>query len=364
MNECNKKQYDGTIKITGKIIFSQFFGEKTGDEKPVWGVSDADTCKLILDSKSIKFRTSPKSSWQENIRLFDNAFSYDEETGKRIKIIGMDYENSKFIKIRLQGLDAPELHYKASKGNTFLYDNQLSLFNGLKETFEFRQVYGAQAASKLIGFLKDYSADEKFINAYAISSIDTPSQLFDKFGRAICDIYVYNDNENNGININQWLVREGWAFPDFYDSMSNEEITTLRKLGNDANNEKAGMRPYFSDKIVDLNYNLLFDKENAKQILDNENGKLNLPKFFRKQVDWKILGNSGYKVKNLKQFISSRKDTCYLIDEFLEKRRCARIHQLSEFISEDGIITVKPGDLVNIESDSFLETPNIISTWY
>jgi endonuclease YncB( thermonuclease family) len=364
VNECDQKQYNGSIKITGKINFSQFFGEKTGDQKPVWGVSDADTCKLILNSNSIKFRKSADSLWQENIRLFDNAFSYDEETGRRIRIIGTDSENLKFIKIRLQGLDAPELHYKANKGNTFLFENQLLSFNILKEAFDFRQFYGAQAASKLVGFLKDYSADQKFINAYAISSIDTPSELFDKFGRAVCDLYVYNDNEENGININQWLVREGWAFPDFYDSMSNEEITTLRKLGKDAENGNAGMRPHLSEKLLDLNYNVLFDKENAKQILDNENGKLNLPKFFRKQVDWKILGNSGYKVKDLKQFMSSRKDACYLIDEFLEKRHSASKHQLAEFIEDNGTITVGPGQLVNIESESFIETPNIISTWF
>ena len=328
------------------------------------GVSDADTIKMTLNPNSIKFQKSKDSPWQENLRMYDNAYYYDEETGKRSRIIGIDLEGSPFIKTRLQGLDAPELHYKANKGNTFLYDNQFSLFNSLKEAFDFRQAYGAQAASKLVGFLKEYSANEKFIKAYATSSIDTPSELFDKYGRAVCDIYVYNDDEEKGININQWLIREGWAFPDFYDSMSNEEITILRKLGNDAGNGMSGVRPYLSDNLVNINYNLLFDKENAKQILDGENGKLNLPKFFRKQVDWKVLGNSGYNVKNLKKFISSRKDTCYLVDEFLEKRHDAIKHQLSEFINEDGSITVGPGKLVNIESESIVETPNIISTWY
>jgi endonuclease YncB( thermonuclease family) len=364
VNECDQKQYSGIIKISGKILFSQFFGEKTEiDGRSVWGGSDADTCKLTLNSNPIKFQSSPDSSWQDNIRLFDKAFSYEEETGKRINIIGTDLDNSKIIKIRLQGLDAPELHYRAIKGDTFLYDDKLSVFNTIKEAFDLRQAFGAKAANKLVEFLKEYSTNEKFVNAYALSSIDKPSQLIDKFGRAICDIYVYNDDENNGINVNQWLVKEGWAFPDFYDSMSNEEITTLRKLGNDAGNQKAGMRNFLSNSLLDLDYNLLLDKENAKQIIDNENGKLNLPKFFRKQVDWKILGNSGSKVKNLKKFISNRKTICYKVDEFLEKRNNAEIYQLSDFISEDGIISVGPGDLVNIESESVLEAPNIITNW-
>jgi endonuclease YncB( thermonuclease family) len=347
-------------------MFSQFFSEKIEvDGKTIWGVSDAGTIKVTLNPNSIRFKESKDTPWQENLRMYDNAYYYDEETGKRVKIIGVDLEDKPFIKTRLQGIDAPELHYMANKGNVFLYENQFSLFNSLKEAFDFRQTFGAKAASKLIGFLKDYSANEKYINAYAISTINTPSELFDKYGRAICDIFVYNDDdEDEGTNINQWLVREGWAFPDFYDSMTNEEITILKKLGNDANNANSGIRPYLSDRLLDLNYNLLFDKENAKQILDNENGKLNLPKFFRKQVDWKVLGNSGYKVKNLKQFISNRKDKCYKIDEFLEKRHDAKIYPLSEFINEDNTITVGPGELVNIESESFIETSNIISTWY
>lgn len=344
-------------------MFSQFFGEQVEiDGRTVWGASDADTIKLTIKSDSVKFQKDKDSPWQEDLCIFENAYFYDEETGKRNKIIGIDIEDSPIIKTRLQGIDAPELHYKANKGNTFLYDNQISSFNSIKGAFDFRQPYGAKAATKLVGFLKNYSDNEKFINAYAISSIDNPSELFDKYGRAICDIYVYNDDEASAINVNQWLVKEGWAFPDFYDSMSNEEITVLRDLGNKASNGRSGIRPYLSDKVVDLDYNLLFDKENAKQAVDNENGKLNLPKFFRKQVDWKILGNSGIKVKNLKKFISSRKDQCYKV-EFLEKRNDATKYYLSDFIEENGTITVGPGQLVNIESESLIETPNFISNW-
>ncbi len=159
MKDCYKKQYNGTINISGKIMFNQFFGEKVEvDGRTVWGVSDADTIKMTLNPNSIKFQKSKDSPWQENLRMYDNAYYYDEETGKRSRIIGIDLEGSPFIKTRLQGLDAPELHYKANKGNTFLYDNQFSLFNSLKEAFDFRQAYGAQAASKLVGFLKEYSA--------------------------------------------------------------------------------------------------------------------------------------------------------------------------------------------------------------
>ncbi|MBA3749552.1 MAG: hypothetical protein H0X03_01385 [Nitrosopumilus sp.] len=52
-----------------------------------------------------------------------------------------------------------------------------------------------------------------------------------------------------------------------------------------------------------------------------------------------------------------------MIEFFFEKRHCAPKHELSEFIEEDGSMNGDPGSLVNIESDSQIETPNIITSW-
>jgi hypothetical protein len=57
--------------------------------------------------------------------------------------------------------------------------------------------------------------------------------------------------------------------------MSNEEITTLRTIGNEADIEKRGIRPFHSGKLVELNYNLLFEKDNASHIVANDNGMIN-----------------------------------------------------------------------------------------
>jgi len=58
------------------------------------------------------------------------------------------------------------------------------------------------------------------------------SNLFDKYGRAICDIVIAEDDTN----INQWLVEKGWAFPYFYNSMSESEIKVLKERGAQASN--------------------------------------------------------------------------------------------------------------------------------
>jgi endonuclease YncB( thermonuclease family) len=87
--------------------------------------------------------------------------------------------------------------------------------------------------------------------------IDIPSNLFDRFGRAVADVVVFShnktydisdDNKNaqentDDINLNQWLVEEGWVFPDYYDSMSNEEILSLQEKSKIASNTKKELDP-------------------------------------------------------------------------------------------------------------------------
>jgi hypothetical protein len=48
----------------------------------------------------------------------------------------------------------------------------------------------------------------------------------------------------------------------------------------------------------------------------------------------------------------------------LKDRHCAKEYSLSEFIDETGYMQVKPGSLVNIESDSKIESINAIDGWY
>jgi tetratricopeptide (TPR) repeat protein len=92
----------------------------------------------------------------------------------------------------------------------------------LKKTIEYKPSlstagsvnFHLRASKELADFLTTYQYEEngkKYVKAYAFSMVDTPNNLFDKFGRAVCDIVI----SDPGININQWLIEKGWAFPDF-----------------------------------------------------------------------------------------------------------------------------------------------------
>jgi endonuclease YncB( thermonuclease family) len=369
--ECDKKKYKGEVMISGKIFLNQFFSVGTGR-------SDADTVKILMTPQSIKFRKSKDDPWLENLTLLNDAFYYNEEEGRRKNILLTNRtDGRKYIIIRLQGIDAPELHYPPNRGGLELFYEQYTNFRALSDMFEFRQYWGARAAKELADFLRANSDGNEYLDASAISSIDKPSNLFDKFGRAVADIIIHTRNKEE-INLNHWLVENGWAFADFYDSMSNDEILGLEKKSKEAEVNKKGIWSTYSSKLVPFDFDMNYPRKPSELNIDNDKGQLNLPKLFRKQVDFEIIKRTGFKMYNeittLKKYIKYRKSECYKLQEFLEKRHCAKRFELSEFIKDDGSMTytdadvaereVLPGSLVNIESDSYIESRNIINDWF
>jgi endonuclease YncB( thermonuclease family) len=90
----------GLLEVEGTIDVKQFWPE---------GRSDADTTKVVVNvaPDAIHFRKSDSSPFQPT-HVFDNA---------KVKVKGRTatapIKNGK-LTIRLQGIDAPELHYMPS----------------------------------------------------------------------------------------------------------------------------------------------------------------------------------------------------------------------------------------------------------
>ena len=116
-------KYDGRVEIHGKINLKQFFY--------LGGESDADTVKITIHVNGIRFRKNDQSEWQDKLTLFNNA-----------NIGGNEVIDSKGrMKIRLQGIDAPELHFRPSIPRG-LDNEQREKFKNLNR--EFRQ-HGGRA---------------------------------------------------------------------------------------------------------------------------------------------------------------------------------------------------------------------------
>ncbi|HEV7599315.1 MAG TPA: thermonuclease family protein, partial [Bradyrhizobium sp.] len=189
----------GILTVTGTIDSAQFWPK---------GLSDADTAKIIVrvtGASSFSFQKAPGAPAKPT-NAFAGAFmkgsdSIDKKTGKKRKP-KMVINSKSQITIRLQGIDAPELHFRPPSGHINL-----------------RQHFGESATIALATFLKSLGASP--IPCRVVTRVNKPNDVFDKYGRFIGDILVRKGAKE--INVNHWLVEQGWAFPSFYDSMMVQE---------------------------------------------------------------------------------------------------------------------------------------------
>src|SRR5262249_27056289 len=143
------------------------------------------------------------------------------------------------ITIRLQGIDATELHYSATLPGKGLIDNGK----------RFHQFFGETATVKLHDFATQ--AGKGTIMCDVVTSVDHPNDVFDTFGRFVGDILITVNGKK--VDLNHWMVQNGWAFPTYYNSMSKDEINTIQKLSEDARKAKKGIWPTLIHHVGQLN---------------------------------------------------------------------------------------------------------------
>ena len=310
---ASKDEHTGTLEVRAKIPFDQFYYEG--------GESDADTVKVEVES--MRFSPNGKAEWIEDLHTFDDA-----------RIRGKKVIKDKKMTVRLQGIDAPELHYGTSHW--------------------FRQHWGAKAASELEKFVKPYVVDSATIDTYIYTMVEYPNDVFDIYARFVGDIILSKVN----LNMNQWLVEKGWAFPTFYNSMTRQEISNLDAKNQVARQQSNGIWKGFANKLIPFDFDLQTSRKRDAERIDaaTDNGDINLPKIFRRQVDYEVKKNSGsIDESSFVSYLKSRNDQCYLAKEFLEKRTNAQTRALYEFVDdENGNINFEPNELVFVENTSEL----------
>ena len=196
----------GLLELTGTLDTAQFWPS---------GRSDADTATVIVNvtAGAIKFRKNDSVPFQTT-HVFDNAFV-------RGRIRKAVIRNGR-ITIRLQGIDAPELHYQPSaltaKEKKGLSASKIEAYHSVDHLY--RQPMGATTTKALHDLLA--SSSNASLQCRIFTQIDGLNEAFDTYGRLVGDIEITSDG--NPLNLNDWLVENGWAFPTFYSSMTNDEI--------------------------------------------------------------------------------------------------------------------------------------------
>jgi endonuclease YncB( thermonuclease family) len=191
-------QAKGLLRVQGTLDVTQF---RPGGE------SDADTIKVLVS----KIEFSPDRTAHlpfAVVHVFDNAFVKGAQGPPKAPI------SKGKLTIRLQRVDATELHFAATLPKTGL------IHNGTR----YRQHLGESATVKLHDLISSTSKKNP-VSCEVVTFVDHPNDVFDTYGRMVGDVLVNRGGAQ--VNLNQWLAENGWAFPTFYNSMSETEIKTL-----------------------------------------------------------------------------------------------------------------------------------------
>lgn len=318
----------GQLTVVGSIDITQFWPATKGRNS-----SDGDTIHLKVDpSTSFLFSKSPGAKPKPTTK-FVGAYVIDH--GTKRKAISAKNE----IKIRLQGIDTPELHLPVISATK----------HPSKKNFkkEFRQPYGAGAANALHDHLTNLAdpAGGTLLHATFVTRVDRPNNTIDSHGRFVGDVIV---GTAAGMSINTWLVEQGWALPLFYDSMTDTEIQILvnawkvgrKKSARPGKSLQKALQPFDPNRDVD----------NA-QLPDG--GKLNIPKIFRRQATFwiEVAGplTPAEFVARINKGVKGKSDTAYPLDYFLaniDKLDPKKRIRMANKIGPQGQTLFKPEDLV------------------
>lgn len=325
----------GLLIVTGFLKVGQFWPT---------GSSDADTLRISLrgpapfafQSDSV---TSPRAT-----RAFEGAFV--RVKGRKQSVLGPDGT----LRVRLQGVDAPELHYRPA--------------SRLKEL---RQHYAESATCALAGHLRRVFGRDR-LECRLETQVAEPNDVFDMYARFIGDVIVAQDGKD--LNLNQWLVVQGWAVPSFYNSMTNEEIRELTKLAEQAREARAGVwkRGGYTTVLRDLDRSLTYRKPTGG--LEPDAGPLILPKLFRRQYMWRGEQDLGTtRAETLRDYLlepsPSKRDKFVDAAKFLADGVNAPVRDLGEAIRSDNRLGLRPERIVFMEADANLYGPDgkVVRDW-
>jgi endonuclease YncB( thermonuclease family) len=366
----------GTLQIKGQIDLKKFWPS---------GKSDADTTKVILkvDKSSFKFQKTAASPFAV-INDFEGAYlSKGFKNGVEQKQFVINVlKDSSNVTIRLQGIDAPELHYKIyfsdylgnlPKSHPFVQDNKIP--DAIKAQLdivnkpEYRQLFAETATVELSDFLKQAGTGGTLIDCTVESKVERPQDVIDKYGRIVGDIFVVVKGKK--VNVNHWLLENGWAFASIYNSMTDAEIMRVLAAAKKGKSLRQNdiYTQFSPQKIDNFNFDLQY---RDKGIPAAEKGKVIIPKLFRRLCVYAIFKKSGIDLISFKNYLFLKGGSdFYLLKDYMVKANRANpnktpvelktefIHRLFDHISNKGIYNLLPEEMILREDPATVKGPNI-----
>jgi endonuclease YncB( thermonuclease family) len=307
----------GLLQITGTIDIAQFWPANQ---------SDGDTVKVMVSHDGFKFSTDGSTASLKVTHVFSPPMVVGAET--------KPVAENKII-VRLEHIDCAELHYMVPK----------------KGTKNFRQYFGETAATKLHDLLA--STEHQLVPCKVRTFIDHPNQAFDTYGRLVGSIFITLHKEE--VNVNQWLVQNGFAFPAFYNLAHVDEIKQFTKLAEEAQSGKKGLWPFVTRDLSHSDFSMVFRPEKFPYP-EADIGPVVMPKMFRRLVAWHMAQIDDHFKGTFRDFLTTQKEDCWVkTSEFLHTPNIKPFQtNLSTLVSDKEVFELGPADLVFFEKESML----------
>jgi endonuclease YncB( thermonuclease family) len=331
----------GLLEVRGTIDVSQFWPS---------GRSDADTATVMLARAGdpIKFQKDHAAPLRAT-HVFDDVFVQGRQGRKEAIKNG-------HVTIRMQGIDAAEQHFQptalsgAEKENS--NQREKDAFHELNHPY--RQPLGATSTNELHDFLGKPGTT---FDCRVFTQVDKPSEVFDTFGRLVGDIEIAKDHST--VNLNHWLIEQGWAFPTYYSSMTNEEITAIDALAKSAQSKERGVWKFLSKTVGTFDFDLREPKKNDLSVLANDRGPVLFPKLYRRFTSWSARHKAKVTDMPFQKFlaggVAGKPDDCFETKDFLANGvHSATRHTFDQFVQSGKTIHFEPGGLVFSEAPSKL----------
>jgi endonuclease YncB( thermonuclease family) len=343
-------QPQGLLEVHGTVDLAQFWST---------GTSDADTVKVALRaSNPVEF--APQRGAQVRVT---NVLVGAQVRGDRGKKAAVDNQNR--ITVRLEGVDAPELHYPVTAEIAKSNQSPQQAVLWKQVSHEYRQHFGEGATTALEAALRNIDAGP--LPCVVQTWVDHPNDVFDTYGRFVGWIMVPRSG-TTPFNVNRWLVQSGCAYPTFYNSMRPQDIIDLRTVAVAAQKRPAkGVWPRESFDTRAFDFKLLYRRrQTAPGPADV--GDVLMPKLYRRSATWHTNRFAKMIASSFRAWLGAKKvqDLCFDTDDFLTQQSAATPRRLIEFISSTGKFNRSPESLVFVERPSTLLDSNgkPVTAWW
>jgi endonuclease YncB( thermonuclease family) len=251
----------GLLEVEGCVDWSQLWPT---------GSADADTLVIRVEPGAFRFRPHRAAPFRRT-SVFERSVVIGAQGPRR------PVGSGGRLVVRLEGIDAPELHYRPSP--RVPADEQTSEQRTLFRRWAraFRQ---ARAEAAVRG-LRRLVAGSRVARCLVQTVVDEPGEVFDCYGRFVGDLLVHLGCAV--VHVNHALVEAGWALPALYTSLYGSEIEAIRNASARARSSSRGVWRSLDRHLLPLTWARRYRRSEGP-----DHGRLILLTLFRRQASWAV----------------------------------------------------------------------------